>query len=122
MLNRVVVAMQAQRAAVREAEALVYWFGSRGIEMARTNASDQSVTRDRQAHYRRVARIAERRHLGLMSLDTATRYCELDPVGARVCAAISNGPQPVELQLHDPARGVFALGEAPAAHREPDLS
>ena len=39
-----------------EAEALVYRFGSRGVEMAQTYSRDQSVPEQRREHYRRVAR------------------------------------------------------------------
>ena len=60
-----------------EAEALVYRFGSRGVEMAETFSRDQSESERRRAHFRRVARIAERRHVGIKSLDVATRYCEM---------------------------------------------
>ena len=41
-----------------EAEALVYRFGSRGVEMAQTFARDQSVSKQRREYYRRVARVA----------------------------------------------------------------
>ena len=60
-----------------EAEALVWRFGSRGVEMAQTFSRDPAVSEARRAHYRRVARIAEHRHLGLKSLDVATRYIEM---------------------------------------------
>ena len=60
-----------------EAEALVYRFGSRGVEMAWTSAGDTSASKDRREHFRRVARIAERRHVDIKGLDTATRYCEM---------------------------------------------
>ena len=60
-----------------EAEALVYRFGSRGVEMAETFSRDQTVSEQRRAHFRRVARIAKRRHLDIKGLDTATRYCEM---------------------------------------------
>jgi hypothetical protein len=36
--------------------------------MARTYSQDQSVAEDRREHYRRLARIAERRHLGIKGL------------------------------------------------------
>jgi len=57
-----------------EAEALVYRFGSRGVEMAQTFAHDQSVSKPRREYYRRVA---ERRHLGIKGLDIATQYYEM---------------------------------------------
>ena len=60
-----------------EAEALVYRFGSRGVEMAETFSRDQTVSEHRRAYFRRVARIAKRRHLDIKCLDTATRYCEM---------------------------------------------
>lgn len=60
-----------------EAEALVYRFGSRGVEMAQTYSGDQSVSAERREHYRRVARIAERRHLAIKGLDIATQYYEM---------------------------------------------
>ncbi len=63
--------------AMLEAEALVYRFGSRGVEMARTFAGDTSVSEERREHFRRVARIAERRHLGIKGLDIATQYYEM---------------------------------------------
>ena len=35
------------------------------------------MSEQRRAHFRRVARIAKRRHLDIKGLDTATRYCEM---------------------------------------------
>ncbi len=70
-------ALKARRAAMLEAEALVYRFGSRGVAMARTYSQDESVSAERREHYRRVARIAERRHLGITGLDIATQYYEM---------------------------------------------
>jgi hypothetical protein len=70
-------ALEARRAAMLEAEALVYRFGSRGVEMAQTFAGDTSVSEERRQYFRRVARIAERRHLDIKGLDTATRYCAI---------------------------------------------
>jgi hypothetical protein len=52
-------ALEARRAAMLEAEALVYRFGSRGVEMAQTFSGDRSVSEERRAHYRLVPRIAE---------------------------------------------------------------
>jgi site-specific recombinase XerD len=43
MLSRIMAALRARRAAVLEAEALVYKFGSRGVEMAHTFSRDQTV-------------------------------------------------------------------------------
>ena len=60
-----------------EAEALVYRFGSRGVEMAQTYSCDESVSEERRGHYRRVSRIAERRHRVINGLDTATQYYEM---------------------------------------------
>lgn len=59
-----------------EAEALVYRFGSRGVEMAQTFSTDATVSEERRTYYRRVARVAERRHRGLQGLDVATWYVE----------------------------------------------
>jgi hypothetical protein len=77
MFNRIWSALQARRAAMLEAEALVYRFGSRGVEMAQAFSCDQSVSEDRREHYRCVARIAERRNDGLKGLDIATKYYEM---------------------------------------------
>ncbi len=77
MFNRIRSALMARRAAMLEAEALVYRFGVRGVEMAQTFARDPSVSEERREHYRRVARVAERRHLGIDGLDTATQYYEM---------------------------------------------
>ena len=63
--------------AMLEAEALVYRFGPRGVEMARTFSGDEAVTEGRRDYYRRVARIAERRNEGLRGLDVATQYYEM---------------------------------------------
>ena len=60
-----------------EAEALVYRFGSRGVEMARTFSDDEAVTEERRGYCRRVARIAVRRNDGLRGLDVATQYYEM---------------------------------------------
>ena len=48
-----------------------------GVEMARTYSGDQSVSEETRAHYRRVARVAENRHLGIKGLDIATQYYEM---------------------------------------------
>ena len=77
MFNRIWSALKARRAAMLEAEALVYRFGARGVEMAQAFSGDQSVAEERRAHYQRVARIAERRHLGIKGLDIATQYYEM---------------------------------------------
>lgn len=74
MLSRIMAALRARRAAMLEAEALVYRFGSRGVEMAHTFSRDQSVPEERREHYRRVAEIAGRRDTGLEGLDVATKY------------------------------------------------
>ena len=77
MLKRIWPELRARRAAMLEAEALVYRFGSRGVEMAQTFACDQSVSDQRREHYRRVAHVAARRHLGIRGLDIATQYYEM---------------------------------------------
>jgi hypothetical protein len=61
MLARIWSALEARRKAMLEAEALVYRFGPRGVEMAQTFSQDQSVSEERRAFLRRVACIAERR-------------------------------------------------------------
>jgi hypothetical protein len=77
MFARMWAELQARRAAMLEAEALVYRFGSRGVAMAQTFSQDQSVSAERRDHYCRVAGIAERRHLAIKGLDIATQYYEL---------------------------------------------
>jgi hypothetical protein len=77
MFTRFWSALQARRAAMLEAEALVYRFGSRGVEMAQNYSDDQSVSDGRREHYRRVARIAENRHLAIKGLDIGTQYYEM---------------------------------------------
>ncbi len=72
MLDRIRAALQARRKAMLEAEALVYEFDARGVEMARTYSIDEMASEERRHHYRRVARIAERRHRDLQGLDLAT--------------------------------------------------
>ena len=77
MFKRIWSALKARRAAMLEAEALVYRFGSRGVEMAQAYSGDQSISEERREHYQLVARIAERRHSGINGLDIATQYCEM---------------------------------------------
>ena len=77
MLSRIWAALQARRAAMLEAEALVYRFGSRGVAMAQIFSCDQSVSEGRREHYRRVALIAKNRQRGLKGLDVATQYYEM---------------------------------------------
>jgi hypothetical protein len=77
MFSRLWSALRARRAAILEAEALVYRFESRGVAMAQTYAQDKSVSEGRRDYYRRVARIAQRRHLGIKGLDIATQYYEM---------------------------------------------
>lgn len=77
MLYCIMSALKARRAAMLEAEALVYRFGSRGVEMAQTFSRDQSVSEERREHYRWVAQIADRRHRGIDGLDIATQYYEM---------------------------------------------
>jgi hypothetical protein len=76
MFGRIWLALRTCRMAMLEAEALVYRFGSRGIEMAQAFSRDRSVAEERREHYRRVAAIAERRQELLQDLDTATKYAE----------------------------------------------
>jgi hypothetical protein len=78
MFRRFRSALRARRAAMLEAEVLVFRFGARGVAMARTFAQDTAATEARRRHYRWVARIAERRYLDVASLDTATRYAEVE--------------------------------------------
>ena len=77
MFARIWSALRARRKAMLEAEALVYRFGSRGVEMAETFSRDASVSDERREHYCRVARIAGRRQEGLQGLDIATQYGEM---------------------------------------------
>ena len=77
MISRIISALDARRTTMLEAEALVYRFGWRGVEMAETFSRDRTVSERRREHFRRVARVAERRHRDIKCLDTATRYCEL---------------------------------------------
>lgn len=57
-----------------DAEALVMKCGQRGSAMASALASDPLADKEQRAHYRRVARIAERRYEFFKGLDTATKY------------------------------------------------
>jgi hypothetical protein len=91
MFARIWAALRARRAAMLEAEALVYRFGSRGVAMAQTYSKDRSVSEERRGHYRRVARIADRRQTGIQSLDVATRYGELARWRSRAGALIGRG-------------------------------
>ena len=77
MFSRIWSALRARRVAMLEAEALVYRFGARGVEMAQIFSQEPSVTEARRDHYRRVARIAERRHIRINRLDIATQYQEM---------------------------------------------
>ena len=101
MFTRIWSALQARRAAMLEAEALVYRFGSRGVEMAQTFSRDQSVSEERREHYRRVARIAERRHLGIKGLDIATQYYEMARWQRRRGNLIGGG-HPLDMRPHRP--------------------
>lgn len=74
MLSRVWSALRARRAAMLEAEALVMKFGQRSSAVARALASDPLADDERRAHYRRAARIAERRYEFYKGLDTGTKY------------------------------------------------
>jgi hypothetical protein len=77
MFIRISSALHARRKAMLEAEALVYRFGARGVEMAQTFAGDPSVPEERRDHYSRFARIAKRRHVRINRLDIATQYSEM---------------------------------------------
>ena len=77
MLGPLWTAMERRHKATIAAERLVWYHGSRGVEMAQTFSRDQSVTEERREHYRRVARIAERRNGLLDGLDIATQYYEM---------------------------------------------
>jgi hypothetical protein len=77
MLSRIRAALERRHAAIVEAEALVWTFGSRGVGMAHAYARDMTVTEERREHYRQVARIAERRHDFMDGLDLATKYEEV---------------------------------------------
>ena len=100
MFSRIWSALKARRAAMLEAEALVYRFGSRGVEMAQTYSRDQSVSEERREHYRRVARIAERRHLGIKGLDIATQYYEMARWQRRRGNLIGGGHPAIEIARH----------------------
>jgi hypothetical protein len=77
MFRQVRSALQARRAAMVEAEVLVFRFGARGVAIARSFAEDSAATETRRRHYREVARLAARRHRELADLDAATRYIEV---------------------------------------------
>ena len=77
MFSRIWSALRAGRVAMLEAEALVYRFGARGVEMAQIFSQEASVAEGRRDHYRRVARIAQRRHIRINDLDIATQYHEM---------------------------------------------
>ena len=77
MFSRIWSVLQARRMAMLEAEALVYRFGARGVEMAQIFSQEASVAEGRRDHYRRVARIAQRRHIRINDLDIATQYHEM---------------------------------------------
>jgi hypothetical protein len=74
MFSRVRAALLRRQAAIVEAEALVWRWGARGVEMARAYSDCPLSTEERRAHYRRVTRLAARRHRFLDGLDIATRY------------------------------------------------
>jgi hypothetical protein len=78
MLSRIRAALKRRHAAIVEAEALVWTFGSRGVGMAHAYARDMTVTEERREHYRRVAHVAERRHDLMAGLDLATKYEEVE--------------------------------------------
>ena len=77
MLDRFWFTLQARRKAMLEAEALVYCFGYRGVEMARTYSRDPLTSENRREHYRRVAQIAQRRQLAVEGLNVATQHFEM---------------------------------------------
>ena len=77
MLSCIRAALERRRAAIVEAEKLVWVFGSRGVAMAFAYARDTTASEERREHYRRVARIAERRHHFMDGLDLATKYEEV---------------------------------------------
>jgi hypothetical protein len=74
MLARLREALRHRQAAAREAEALVWRRGARGVAMARAAAENPHQGEDRRRHWRLVLRIAERRFAALDGLDTATMY------------------------------------------------
>lgn len=57
-----------------EAEFLVMKLGSEAAAHANALASDPQASDEQRAYYRRVARIARRRHDFFSALDTATKY------------------------------------------------
>jgi hypothetical protein len=76
MWGRLVAAWERRRRAAREAEALVWRFGSRASGVARSFGAGPGADGRQRDHYARVARLAERRHRELQQLDVATRYAE----------------------------------------------
>jgi hypothetical protein len=62
MFSRIWHALKARRTAALEAEAFVLRYGSQCGAAARALAADPMADQERGAHYRRVARIAERRY------------------------------------------------------------
>jgi hypothetical protein len=102
MLSFIRAALERRRAAMLEAEALVSRFGSRGVAMARTHASDPTASDARREHYRRVARIAEHRHGRLSALDVSTRYDELERWCRRRGSMIRSGGLAVAGGSKDP--------------------
>jgi hypothetical protein len=76
MWERLVAAWGRRRRAAREAEALVWRFGSRASGVARSFGVGPGTEGWQRDHYARVARLAERRHRKLEQLDVATRYAE----------------------------------------------
>lgn len=85
MLGQIRGALQRRRAAIREAGALVWQFGARGVAMAESFAQDPLVGPERREHYRRIARHARRRQAYLESLDTGSRYEEMSRVSKARC-------------------------------------
>jgi hypothetical protein len=76
MWGRLIAAWERRRRAGQEAEALVWRFGSRAAAVARSFEAGPGANRSQREHYGLVARIAERRHRDLVSLDVGTRYAE----------------------------------------------
>lgn len=76
MLGRLKDALRRRRAAMAAAEALVWAHGSQAAQAALDASLTAGLTDAERGHFVRVARIAERRHRYLESLDTAGRYAE----------------------------------------------
>lgn len=74
MISWVWTVFRSRRAAMLEAEFLVMKLGCEAAAHAHALASDPQATDERRAYYRRVARIAKRRHEFLNALDTATKH------------------------------------------------